>query len=281
MRMAVAPCIALLTDFGTTDPFVGIMKGVLAAIAPGVPLIDLTHGIPASDVQRAAITLWQAHTYFPTGTIFLSVVDPGVGTARRALCVSSSGYTFFGPDNGLFSFCLAPGFAAWELVNPAYALPEASATFHGRDRFAPAAAHAARGVPLAAFGPAVEELVRLPSPVLSRSASGHLLGEVLHADHFGNLLTSLGCFRFDGEQSVLDPWLPGVAGAVYSPSQTWLQLPGGHRLAWVRTFADIPPADCAVLVGSSGLLEIVANRRPAAQLLNLSSGSQIQLVALP
>jgi S-adenosylmethionine hydrolase len=189
-----SPLIAILTDFGTSDPFVGIMKGVIAQIAPGVPTIDLTHEIPPGDIRRAAVELWRSTPYFPNGTVFLCVVDPGVGTARRSVIVTGNlmqdrtekAYTFVGPDNGTFTF-LEHTLPAWELKSPSFALQGASSTFHGRDVYAPAAAYAALGHAGAEFGPPVKELVRLPLPRLKTSANGQLQGEILHADHFGNL----------------------------------------------------------------------------------------------
>lgn len=277
--MKTSPLIVLLTDFGSSDAFAGILKGVITRISPAISMLDLTHEIPPGDVRRAAITLWQALPYFPKNTVFLCVVDPGVGTSRRALLVRSSGYSFVGPDNGLFSFVLADDHQARELRNPELALSNPSSTFHGRDIFAPAAAHLARGVPAEEFGPQATGLVRLTPPRLSSPSAGVLIGEVLHADRFGNLLTSLGRFDYsaDGEFLLFSPWLPGLSEARFSPRGSWLRLPGEVDLAWASTFADIPPGSCAVALGSSGLLEIVANRRSASELLGINGGESIIL----
>lgn len=286
--MDSAPPIVLLSDFGAVDPFVGVLKGVLARLAPGVPVIDLTHEIPPGDVKRAALTLWQACDFFPAGSVFLCVVDPGVGTTRKGILARSGDYTFVGPDNGLFTFVLKAGDPAWELANPALAGALPSSTFHGRDLFAPAAAYAAQGAPGGQFGPLLAKVVALPLPRLDSGEGGELAGEVLHADRFGNLLTSLGAFRKEGEGLFsFAPWLAGRAAAAERPlpegrvglslAEARLRLPGGRELAWANTFAEAPPGECAFLVGSSGLLEIIANGCRAADLLDLQPGDAVIL----
>ncbi len=282
--MAPSPLIALLTDFGSSDPFVGIVKGVIAQIAPGAQTIDLTHEIPPGDIQRAAIILWQSAPYFPEQTIFLAVVDPGVGTARRPLLLkpgpgpTGTAQVYIGPDNGLFTYVMGDHFQAWELANPAYRLSGPSATFHGRDIFAPAAAYLAQGIEAEAFGPAVRDPIRLPYPRLEVLEAGIIAGEILFADRFGNLLTSLGVFeRTAGDSLALKPWTRGASERRISPRQARLILPDGSRLPLVETFQQIPPGQTAALVGSSGLLEIAANRQSAARLLALKAGDEIRL----
>jgi S-adenosyl-L-methionine hydrolase (adenosine-forming) len=277
--------IVLLTDFGIQDPYAGIIKGVIAQIAPHAETVDLTHDVPPGDVLRAAMTLWQSYLYFPNGTIFLSVVDPGVGTSRRPVIIRTAtanhnSYTFIGPDNGLFTFVLDDGWQAWEIDNFDYVLPSRSHTFHGRDVFAPAAAHAWRGVFGDEFGPEVKELVLLPQPRLRAAEAGRLEGEVLYADRFGNLLTSLGRFDWAGAERVnFYPWLQGSEPQSFTVDDLHIVLPGGQELILVKTFQDAPEGGCAALVGSTGLLEIVANRRSAAELLKLDRGSRILLVS--
>ncbi len=189
------PIVTLLTDFGLEDEYVGVMKGVILSIAPQVRLVDLTHSVPPQDVRRAALILMNAAPYFPPDTVHLAVVDPGVGTERRPIAVRTGRGTFVGPDNGLFSFVLAEmeTWTAVELREPAYRLPLVSTTFHGRDIFAPAAAHLASGVPVEALGPVVNNLATLPLPRLEIGESS-LEGEILYADRFGNLVTSIGRF---------------------------------------------------------------------------------------
>src|SRR3990170_2793230 len=177
--MAYFPLIVLMTDYGLADPFSGILKGVISRIAPEVAMIDLTHEIPRGDILRGAINLWQARPFFPEGTIFLCVVDPGVGTTRRGILVNSGGYSFIGPDNGLFTFIYETDFKVRELYNPAYFLPITSTTFHGRDIFAPVAAYVARSIPAEELGPVITNPTRLPLPRLDCPNVGVLQGECL------------------------------------------------------------------------------------------------------
>lgn len=279
--MAHNPPIAILTDFGNGDPFVGIMKGVILTIAPQARLIDISHDIPPGDIKRGAVMLWQSLKYFPEGTIFLSVVDPGVGTSRQGMILQSGPYKFVGPDNGLFSFILKNKIEAWELVNPKFQLPSPGSTFHGRDIFAPAAAHAANGIQGSRFGPPISEIVELFPPRLEVKPD-RIEGEVLYADRFGNLLTSLGeWIPSERENYKLEPWLAISAALekeIYiTKNQASVILPDGRTLTFVDTFSDIPDGECGMLVGSSGLVEIAANRNRALDLLSLSSGDPITL----
>ncbi|PYM36464.1 MAG: hypothetical protein DME17_10090, partial [Candidatus Rokuibacteriota bacterium] len=184
--------ITLTTDFGRRDPWVGAMKGVILAVTRDVDLVDLTHEIAPHDVLEGALALEAAAPFFPAGTVHLAVVDPGVGGARRALVVARDEQRFVGPDNGLFTpFLLTAGWRAFELSASEFRLPVASRTFHGRDVFAPAAAHLALGIPPERFGVAVTDPVRLPWPA-SRAVADGVAGEVVHVDWFGNLVTSIG-----------------------------------------------------------------------------------------
>lgn len=274
--------IVLLTDFGIEDPFVGIMKGVIADIVPNVPVIDLSHSIPPGDIKRAAITIWQSYSYFPEDSIFLGVVDPGVGTSRRGIVIVSDRQIFVGPDNGLFTFILNDSSQVWELRDMQYQLPNPGYTFHGRDVFAPAAAYLAQGVQSSQLGPSVSDIHRVPDPVL-KYEKDKISGEILFADRFGNVLTSLGRFTSKAKSVFrFEPWVrndPGSFGEIEIPmNQANLELADGRSLPWVRTFADIPSGKCGVLVGSSGLLEIVANRSNAAEALGLSDGDLVNLI---
>lgn len=187
--------IAILTDFGHRDHYVGVMKGVIAAIAPGAPLIDITHGVPPQSIAAGALALRESWRFFPPRTVFLVVVDPGVGTSRLPVAVQTrAGARFVGPDNGVLSLALeeARPTMAVELRTPRYRLARVSATFHGRDIFAPAAAHLWRGARLAAMGPPVRDgLVHLELPE-PREGVSELRGEVLYADGFGNLVSNIG-----------------------------------------------------------------------------------------
>jgi S-adenosylmethionine hydrolase len=272
------PPIAILTDFGLKDPFVGIMKGVITRIVPQSPQIDLTHQIPPGDIQRGAISLWQAYPHFPEGTVFLTVIDPGVGTDRKAIYVQAHQRVFIGPDNGVFSYISDQHSSAWALNNPLYHYVAQSKTFHGRDIFAPAAAYAALGISGPKFGPRVSKLVRLPSPRLQQQGN-MLQGEVLTEDRFGNLLTSLGKFSLAKAGRIrFQAWFGSLPDFEIPLSESGLILPTGKKLPLVSTFSDLEVGMCAGLVGSSGLLEIVSNRASAAEELNLNRGDPIQLM---
>lgn len=272
------PPIAILTDFGSHDPYVGVMKGVIAGINPQAALIDLNNQIPPGDVQRAAISLWQSLNYFPKGTIFLAVVDPGVGTRRRPLIIQANDRIFVGPDNGVFSFVLGENAQAWELTNPTLMLQNPGNTFHGRDIFAPAAAHASLGIRGPEFGATVSDVELIPAPRLASPAPGVLRADILHADHFGNLLTSLGKFdHIENELWRFRPWVGEAPSQTFDASRSFVELPDGEQLPWAWTFGEIPPNECAALVGSSGLIEIVANRQRAAEMLELSDGEMVVL----
>ena len=273
------PPIFLLTDFGATDPFVGIMKAVIVSIAPQTQLIDISHHIPPGNIRHGAIALWRTVDYAPPGSVFLIVIDPGVGTSRRAVIVQNGQHTFIAPDNGVLTFVLGDDFHAREITNPKLTLPSPGATFHGRDIFAPAAAHAAAGVPLPEFGTSIPDLQLLPFPKLESPAPGTLNGQTLHADRFGNLLTSLGIFQRAGNTLAFSPWAGNLPQFAVATSNLRLQLPDGRRIPWAHTFAEIPEGECAVILGSSGLLEIVANRQSAAQLLGLGEDTPITLLS--
>ena len=271
------PLIALLSDFGTSDPYVGIMKGILAGISPETRFIDLTHHIPPGDIQRGAFSLWQSSLDLPSGTIFLAVVDPGVGTERKAICLDCAGQRFIGPDNGLFSFLLyGKEYHAWELSNPAYQLSTPGSTFHGRDIFAPAAAHAANGIPGEKFGNPVKSIKRLAEPRLELNGKS-LSGEVLSSDRFGNLFTSLGRFHSnDSRHLILRSWTNQTNCKIMDHSCVEI-LVKGKTLPLVKTFSAIPEGSCAGLIGSTGLLEIVCNLGSAKNILGLKRGDPILL----
>lgn len=272
------PPIVILTDFGTTDPYVGIMKGVIAQISPATPVIDLTHKIPPGDIRQGAVTLWQSINYFPPGTIFLVVIDPGVGTSRRPLILQNGSYTFIAPDNGVLSFILGDDPNAWVIKNPELSLPNPSTTFHGRDIFAPAAAHASLGIDATLFGDPLQDFHMLDNPKLVSTVPGKLAGQVLYPDRFGNLLTSLGKFT-ESKATFLNfkPWVGETKPLIAGTETLHLELQNGKRLHYVQTFAEISPGDCAVLLGSSGLMEIVANRQSASNLLNLAIDEPVTL----
>lgn len=270
------PWIALLTDFGTQDAYVGVLKGVLAAQAPQAKLIDLSHRVPPGDVAAGAFMLWQAAPYFPAGTVYLAVVDPGVGTARRGIAARWPDKLFVGPDNGLISYWL--GIQAPTVVHQ-LSLPAepASYTFHGRDMFAPAAAQVVSGKPVSQLGPPAEDLVRLPDPQLMVDGPHRVQGELLRCDAFGNWVTSIGALTRSEQALSLRPWLGGESVEL-GGSEASLRLPDGTELALQRTFGDVPSGAALAYIGSNGLVEIGVNRGSAAERFGLQPGQPVELI---
>lgn len=277
--------IALMTDYGVKDPFVGILKGVIARIAPAARIVDITHDIPPGDIKRGALYLWQSVPFFPHRTIFVSVVDPGVGTAREPIIIETETATFIGPDNGLFTYVLPSNFRAWVINNPDYLPPVVGNTFHGRDIFAPAAAFLATGALAANLGKPAADVTKLPFPLMKFIDSDTVQGEILYADRFGNLLTSIGRFYPCGDQKYrLISWLAdqedSMATVEYSSKEMGIELSDGTILPWVKTFSDLEEGAFGCLVGGSGLLEIVSYRRSAAEMLNLAECTPLTLIRL-
>ncbi len=239
--------IAFLTDFGLKDHYVGVMKGVALSICPEAILVDLTHEVAPQNIAQGAYLLGASFRYFPKGTIFVAVVDPGVGTERRGLCVVAEGRFFVGPDNGLFTLVYdrTQEFVAYELQNQTYFLPQQSATFHGRDIFAPVAAHLARGLNPSALGPQVKDPVRLPWPQVSLEP-GRIRGAVIYVDRFGNLVTNISQEHLEGKS----------IKTVYFV---------GRRLPFKHTYAEVAPGKPLALIGSDGLLEIAVSKGSAAK----------------
>ena len=268
--------IALLTDFGIDNPYVGIMKGVITTINPEARMIDLSHQIPLADIQRGAFLIWQAAQDFPPGTIFLSVVDPGVGTNRKAICLRNNDHSFIGPDNGLFSYVmLNQVVTAWELSNPEFQLKNPSNTFHGRDIFAPAAAYISLGTSGQDFGKRAHNLIKLPQPEFTQEKN-KIRGEVISFDQYGNLFTSLGQFSNKAKTLKCSSWINSLNITIDDPTRLTINVNGLH-LPFVTTFGSIPIGECAGLIGSTGLLEIVANQDTAKSILKLGVGSKVTL----
>lgn len=262
--MRVMTVIALLTDFGAADGYPGIMKGVIWGLAPGVPIADLTHEIAPQDVRAGALALERAAPYFPAGTIFLAVVDPGVGTARRPLAARLGGAFFVGPDNGLCTPLLARAEAAGGAVHfvhldqPRAWLPTVSRTFHGRDIFAPVAARLALGAALDELGTRIDDPARLILPQPRRLAGGWR-GEVIHSDRFGNLTTNLRREHLaDCPQPVI------VCGGVRIT-----------RLA--ETYGEGAPGELLALIDSAGYLSLSAVNGSAARALGVAVGAEALL----
>jgi S-adenosylmethionine hydrolase len=264
--MAARP-ILFLTDYGLEDGFVGTCHAVIAGIAPEARVIDLTHGIPPHDVRRGALSLAAAVPFAPAGAVFLAVVDPGVGTERRAVAVAAGESMLVGPDNGLLSMAwdrLGGPRAARE-VRPTLSLPVVSATFHGRDVFAPVAAHLAAGASLDDAGPAIDPsslvIVEAPTPV---AGPGRLDCEVLGVDRFGNV--QLGARTADLERA-------GLGGSGDLAIR-------GHRLVVARTFADVPPGVFGLVEDSAGWLAVVRSGASAAAALGVGPGERVELGAV-
>jgi S-adenosylmethionine hydrolase len=252
------PIMTLTTDFGLVDGYVGTMHGVILSIAPETTIVDLSHQVPAQDVRAGAFVLYQAVLFFPPETIHVVVVDPGVGSQRRALAVRTSQGTFVAPDNGVLSYVLSEAdvHEAVSLTNPAYQLPHVSTTFHGRDVFSPAAAHLATGVPLEELGPRAISLVRLPMSRPETTPEGGLIAHVMHVDRFGNLI------------------LDATAGDV--DEENILEL-GGHKIEGLsRTFADVAAGELLAYVGSSqDHVEVAVREGNAAQALGVDVGAEV------
>ena len=254
------PIIALLTDFGLRDHYVGVLKGVIAGICPDALIIDITHDIPPQDVRAAAFELEAAWPFFPSGTVFVAVVDPGVGTDRRAIAARLNDKAFVGPDNGSVDLVFRDGPSeVVELSNAEYARVPVSHTFAGRDRFAPAAAWLARGVRLSNLGPAVtgwSPQLYWPAP---RVLADGVTGEILHVDRFGNLITNIGRAHW-----------PSTA-----PAEICV---GAHGLARVvRTYGDGRKGELIALFGSTDRLEVAVASGSAAAHLGLGRGGVVRV----
>lgn len=278
--LVAGPWIALLTDFGNESIYVGILKGVLSTIAPHAALIDLSHEVPPGDVRAGAHMLWQATPYFPPNTVFVSVVDPGVGTSRKAVAASWGERMCVGPDNGIFSYLeIRDGTpAVVELISPEHRLDAVSDTFQGRDIFAPAAAHLASGISLDDLGPSAVLSEHLPAPRLEALDDGAVGGELLHEDSFGNMISSIGLLQPSGAGMHLEPWLNQAPSAELATGDIVLRLSNGQELPLRQTFGEVEPGEPLAYVGSSGLVEIGVNLGRASQDLSLESGQHVTLV---
>ena len=257
--------IALFTDFGTRDAYVAQLKGAILSIHPTAHLVDLTHEVNAFDVRAAAYGLDAAARYFPAQTIFVAVVDPGVGTARRPVLLTTQAEKYYvGPDNGLFTRVIErEGLqAAYMLTQSAYFQPQVSATFHGRDLFGPVAAHLARGIAPARFGPPLAELVLLPYARPQRLGQT-IVGEVLHLDHYGNIATNIPA-------AMLTDLVPGQ----------WLTLTLAERtynLPFVETYGAGLQEQLVCLINSNDACEIALPHGSAAACLAVQVGERVVL----
>ncbi len=257
--------VTLTTDFGGHDAYVGAMKGVVCRILPTVRLVDITHEIPPQNVSEAAQLLEAAYPWFPAGTVHLAVVDPGVGTRRRALAVAAAGHCFVGPDNGVLSAPLRePGAQAYEIIPGPHGLPERSDTFHGRDVFAPAAGHLAAGLELERLGPRAHDCLVLDVP-RPRVGKGFVAGEVARIDHFGNALTNI-------PRSLL-------AALGGGPCEVFVGGASYGRLC--RCYQDVPVGGALALTGGDGRIEIAVNGGSAAERCRIAPGDRVEVRPSP
>jgi S-adenosylmethionine hydrolase len=262
--MTTRHIITLLSDFGNQDPYVAAMKGVILSLNPEAVLVDLTHEVPPQDIIAGSFLLSEATPYFPPGTIHLAVVDPGVGTPRRALAFRDQEQFWVGPDNGIFHLVFrdSPPQDLVSLENSEYFRGSVSRTFQGRDIFAPVAAHLSLGTPLHAFGPPVTDLVALPWPEPSFTPEA-VRGEIVYVDGFGNLVTNI-------KGSELVPWLGEKSHVVILGSLTVKGLS--------RTYGDVARGEFLALVGSHGYLEIACAQGNAAKRLGMGKGRSLSVV---
>ncbi|MFL6228911.1 MAG: S-adenosyl-l-methionine hydroxide adenosyltransferase family protein [Pyrinomonadaceae bacterium] len=262
--------ITLLTDFGTTDYFVGEMKGAILTVNPRATVVDITHEIPAHDVEAGAFTLLAAHAAFPAGTIHVAVVDPGDGSERRALVAECSGQLFVAPDNGLLSYVCERDSAArfFRATNRKFFRETVSHTFQGRDILAPVAAALSLGTPPRETGEEIDDPVRLPRLAPRVGGDGTLEASIIHIDRFGNCVTNITPRDLGGEQAAC---------------RVTLRLDGHTIYSFRRFFADAAPESSDtvspfMIWGSAGFLEIVAFQASAAELLGARRGQTVTVV---
>jgi len=263
--------LAIITDFGYRDHYVGAMKGVIASIAPSAVIIDITHGVPAQSVIAGALALREAWKFFPARTVFLAVVDPGVGTARAPIAIETrAGARFVGPDNGLLWLAAeAAGIVKLvKLTSSRHRLTSVSSTFHGRDIFAPAAAYLWGGTPISALGPAMRlsSLVKLevPRPVQQSRA---LRGEVIYVDAFGNLVSNI-------DRAMVENF-----GTRFHHKYLSVRIDGGADMRILTAYGDAPRGVPLALFGSFGLLEVAVRDSSAAAHFAAGPGTSLSLVA--
>ncbi len=265
--MAHRPIITLTTDFGSSDHFVGAMKGVILDIVPEAQIIDICHSVQAFDVLDGALTISQAYSYFPTRTVHVVVVDPGVGTARRPILASSDKYHFVAPDNGVLSMVYAreARMHVRHITSQHYFLQPVSNTFHARDIFSPVAAYLAKEVDALKFGDEIEDYVRFSAPKPKTVDENRLRGVVLKVDRFGNLITN-----------VTPQDAPMLFGA---GNKAFKIVVGSREITEIHNaYAEGAPGEVVGILGSMGFLEIAANRGAAAQLTGAGKGSDVTII---
>ena len=278
-----SPIITLTTDFGTSDVYVGVMKGVILNINPNAQIVDMTHAISPQNIREAAFTIQAAYRYFPKGTIHVIVVDPGVGSERQAIVCQTERAFFVCPNNGVLTYLLQDIKTEETHIsntvvieNPTYLLPQISNTFHGRDIFPPVAAHLSHGVPLAEIGTPIQDLVRFPVPAI-RISEGTLTGQIINVDSFGNLITNIS-------ENALAAFLLSSASNGDAVGQLDKQtvsakfevVAGNTRLKKLNgTYTESEAGEPLAIIGSFGLLEIAVNLGNAEARLGLKNGDTV------
>lgn len=268
--------ITLTTDFGTDDAYLAAMKGVILEINPGATIVDISHSIEPQNIRQGAFVFSTAYTYFPQDTVHLVVIDPGVGGPRRAIILETDKAIFVAPDNGVLSYVvqastkkpisrpalmkLPPDLQAFEITNPKFWHHPVSSTFHGRDIFAPVAAHISLGIPLNELGQAIASVSVFPLPRPQPDANGNLIGHILHIDHFGNLITD-------------------ITGQDLLPGKFRIEV-AGHKISSLSQSYE-QAQELLALIGSSGKLEIALKSGSAARLLGSKVGDELRLLRQP
>jgi S-adenosylmethionine hydrolase len=263
--LAYHPIITLTTDFGLNDHFVGTMKGVILDIVPEAQIVDISHSVQAFDVLDGALMISQAYSYFPTGTVHVVVVDPGVGTARRPIIASSDAYHFVAPDNGVLSLVYAKEdrMHVRHITSEHYFRQPVSSTFHGRDIFAPVAAYLAKQVDSLKFGDEIEDFVKFTAPKPKPAGENKIRAVVLKVDRFGNLVTNI---------------TPADVPKLFEGKGEFKINVGKAEIDEIRnTFSEGSPGEVFGILGSMGFLEIAANRGAAAQITGATKGSEVMI----
>lgn len=274
--------IGILTDFGTQDIYVGVMKAVMLDIYPSAQLVDITHAIRPQNVREGAFALMNSYHYFPKGTTFCIVVDPGVGSTRLPIAVQTPEYNFIAPDNGVLSYTLQTmntHYTAVAMENPKYQLTDVSYTFHGRDIFSPATAYIAKGdISLSDFGQTLDKVFTFPTPDLTYS-NQRLIGEVMHIDHFGNVITSIGHLTWlDDENLQFSPvWKTDVPDLKVQAQSANITIHSHTTHGISHAYHEAQRGDILVQVDSNGFLEIGANQDHAADRLDVQVGDKVTL----
>ena len=265
--MANPPIVTLTSDFGLNDHFVGTMKGVILNIAPEAKIIDICHSVQPFDILDGALTIAQAYSYFPAGTIHVVVVDPGVGSARRPLVVSTETHYLVAPDNGVLSLILdrEERVKVRHITMQHYFLQPVSSTFHGRDVFAPVAGYLAKGVDGEKLGDEISDYIRFSAPKPKAAGEKTLRGVILKVDRFGNLVTNFT--------------LEDVPGLFQAPPLPFKIVIGNREITELhQTYSEALPNEVFGILGSMGYVEIAASRASAAQLLGVGKGTEVHIV---